>query len=92
MQYASANPNVTCIRAKMLFASAKSALAKAKTNLKHAKETGTGVNAAEEQLNIAESVYERALTLVKKVTVAKTETRMALKKFYVIEHKAKDAE
>lgn len=37
-------------------------------------------------------MYNIAFSLLKKVTVAKTETRMALKKFYVIEKKAKAAE
>lgn len=92
MQYASSNPNVTCIRAKLAFAKAKQWLNTCKKNLAEAQTDGGDVSEWTVKLQKAQQTYDLALTLLKKVTVAKTETRMALKKYYVIEKKAKEAE
>lgn len=92
MQFAPSNPNVTCLRAKLVYAAAKAALKKAKEQLEKAKESGTGVEAATKAVEAAQIIYDKAFSLLKKVTVAKTETRMALKKYYIIEKQAKEAE
>lgn len=92
MQFAPSNPNVTCLRAKLVYAAAKAALKKAKEQLEKAKESGTGIEAATKAVENAQIIYDKAFTLLKQVTVAKTETRMALKKYYIIEKQAKEAE
>ena len=92
MQYASSNPDVTCLRAKVVYKECQERVALAKKNLAAAKESGTGVRQASRALAKAKRLLATAFSLLKKVTVAKTETKLALKKFYVIENKAKAAE
>ena len=92
MQYAPPNPNVTCIRARIAYRKAKRWLGICKKRLANSTEGTAKYSKWSSKLDLAQKTYDTAFSLLKKVTVAKTETRMALKKFYVIENKAKAAE
>jgi hypothetical protein len=82
------NYDTTCIRAQVAVRVAKRELNKAQA----AHDAHPESEQFSIQLENCRHIYSQAMSLYKRVSVAKTETRMALKKFYVIEHKAKDAE